>query len=160
MKASIRLLPNKKLIGIRMRMSLSENKTNELWRSFMPRRKEVKNAVSSDLYSLQVYGSNYFTEFNPSAFFEKWALVEVPDTNEIPKGMESFILHEGLYAVFFYKGSASEGQKVFQHIFTEWMPSSTYKLDNRPHFELLGSKYKNNDPDSEEEIWIPIRAIS
>jgi hypothetical protein len=22
---------------------------------------------------------------------------------------------------------------------------------------LLGEKYKNNDPDSEEEIWIPIR---
>jgi predicted transcriptional regulator YdeE len=31
------------------------------------------------------------------------------------------------------------------------------KIDNRPHFEVLGDKYKNNDPSSEEEIWIPIR---
>jgi len=30
-------------------------------------------------------------------------------------------------------------------------------LDDRPHFEVLGDKYKNADPDSEEEIWIPIR---
>jgi AraC family transcriptional regulator len=32
-----------------------------------------------------------------------------------------------------------------------------YFLDDRPHFEILGDKYKNGDPDSEEEIWIPIK---
>jgi hypothetical protein len=26
-----------------------------------------------------------------------------------------------------------------------------------PHFEVLGDKYKNNDPSSEEEVWIPIK---
>ena len=26
-----------------------------------------------------------------------------------------------------------------------------------PHFEILGAQYKNNEPDSEEEIWIPIQ---
>ena len=36
-------------------------------------------------------------------------------------------------------------------------PNSDYKPDDRPHFELLGAKYKNDDPDSEEEIWIPIK---
>lgn len=25
------------------------------------------------------------------------------------------------------------------------------------HFEILGEKYKNNDPLSEEDIWIPIK---
>ncbi|EPE83362.1 GyrI-like small molecule binding domain protein [Leptospira noguchii str. 1993005606] len=40
------------------------------------------------------------------------------------------------------------------YIFQEWLPNSGYKL--KPHFELLGSKYKNNDPTSEEEVWIPI----
>jgi AraC family transcriptional regulator len=29
-------------------------------------------------------------------------------------------------------------------------------LAARPHMELLGEKYRNNDPHSEEEIWIPI----
>ena len=32
-----------------------------------------------------------------------------------------------------------------------------YTLDDRPHFEILGEKYKNQDPDSEEELWIPIK---
>jgi AraC family transcriptional regulator len=33
-------------------------------------------------------------------------------------------------------------------------------LDQRPHVEVMGEKYKNNDPDSEEEIWIPIKPIA
>jgi len=37
------------------------------------------------------------------------------------------------------------------------LPNSDYELDNRPHFEILGKKYKNNSADSEEEIWIPVK---
>ena len=62
----------------------------------------------------------------------------------------------GLYAVFFYKGSSSD-TKIFQYIFTNWLPDSGYTLDNRPHFEILGENYKNGDPGSEEEIWIPVK---
>jgi AraC family transcriptional regulator len=41
--------------------------------------------------------------------------------------------------------------------FSTWLPDSEYRLDVRPHFEVLGEKYKNDDPESEEEIWIPIK---
>jgi AraC family transcriptional regulator len=71
--------------------------------------------------------------------------------------MESFTLKGGLYAVFLHKGAASTGQKTFQYIFEMWLPNSGYLLDNRPHFEILGAKYKNEDPNSEEEVWIPIK---
>jgi AraC family transcriptional regulator len=37
------------------------------------------------------------------------------------------------------------------------MPNSDYVLDNKTHFEILGDKYRNNDPESEEEIWIPVQ---
>jgi len=43
------------------------------------------------------------------------------------------------------------------YIMSQWLPNSKYILDHRPHFELLGAKYKNNSPDSEEEVWIPIK---
>jgi AraC family transcriptional regulator len=66
-------------------------------------------------------------------------------------------LNEGLYAVFLYKGAASAAAPFYQYIFQTWFPNSEYLLDNRPHFEILGEKYKNNDPASEEEIWIPIK---
>jgi AraC family transcriptional regulator len=38
-----------------------------------------------------------------------------------------------------------------------WLPGSDFVLDTRPHFEVLGDQYKNNDTTSEEEIWIPIK---
>ena len=88
--------------------------------------------------------------------FEKWAAVEVPDFDTIPAGMETFVLPAGLYAVFDYKGSSTDTQ-IFQHIFGVWLPGSNFVLDARPHFEILGEKYKNADPNSEEEIWIPVK---
>ena len=45
----------KKLISKRLKMSLADNKTGELWRSFMPRRKEITNNLTSDLISMAVY---------------------------------------------------------------------------------------------------------
>ena len=156
MKPRIERLEKKKLIGLSIKMSLSNNKTGQLWGQFAPRIKEVQNRMSEDKISMQIYPPLYYKAFNPNTEFEKWATVEVRNFENILSGMKSFILKEGLYAVFDYKGSSSD-HSVFQYIFSKWLPSSNYVVDDRPHFEVLGSKYKNNDPNSEEEIWIPIR---
>ncbi|HSZ25782.1 MAG TPA: GyrI-like domain-containing protein, partial [Cytophagaceae bacterium] len=111
----------------------------------------------TNLYSMQLYEPLYFDNFNPENSFEKWAAIEVTDFRIVPHEMETIILQTGLYAVFMHKGAASEGIKTFQAIFSIWLPGSDYRIDNRPHFEVLGEKYKNEDPSSEEEIWIPIR---
>ena len=158
MKPRIETLSEKKLVGKRMKMTFANNKTRELWQAFMLQRKEIMNALTADLFSLQNYDASFdFKNFNPDAVFEKWAAVEVADFNTIPDGMESYLLTSGLYAVFIHIGAASEGAKTFQYIFGTWLPASDYLLDNRPHFEVLGGKYKNDDPSSEEEIWIPVK---
>ena len=153
----IRILSEKKLTGLNMPMTLATNKTGELWRSFMPRRKEIKNVVGSDLYSMQIYDEFYFNNFDPALPFVKWATLEVNSFDELPAGMDAYILPGGLYAVFLYKGDATKAAETFSYIFGVWLPGSKYMLDHRPHFELLGEKYKNGDPDSEEEIWIPVK---
>ncbi len=139
-----------------MTMSFSKNKTYGLWKSFMPQRTEISNHVGSDLYSIEVYTPLFFNPFDPEAEFEKWAAVEVTDIQTIPDEMEMMTLPSGLYAVFIHKGPATNGPKTYQYIFGTWLPNSDYLLDNRPHFALMGEKYKNEDPDSEEELWIPI----
>lgn len=156
MQPRIKNLKEKKLIGKRLRMSLTNNLTGQLWGGFMPRRNEIKNNLTTEMISMQVYDSLYYDDFKPSNEFEKWATVEVTDFDVIPNEMESFTLAAGLYAVFDYKGSSTDNS-IFQYIFMDWLPSSEYQLDDRPHFEVLGEKYRNNDPNSEEEIWIPIR---
>ena len=157
MEARIEIAREKKLIGKHITMSFLENKTFELWSSFMPRRKEIKNQIGSDLYSLEVFTTGHFNEFDPKEHFEKWAAVEVPDFNDIPEEMEGLIIPAELYAVFIHKGDQIEAHKTYHSIFVEWLPNSEYTVDDRPHFAIMGNKYKKNDPDSEEEIWIPIK---
>lgn len=139
---------------MRLRTSLAVNRTAELWRGFMPRRHEVP-ASSADLISLQMYPPGYFDHFNPNLEFEKWACMEADAIRSVPEGMETFILTGGLYAVFRYKGLNTD-TVVFEYIFNTWLPQSVYQLEHRPHFEVMGSLYKNNDPDSEEDIYIPV----
>jgi AraC family transcriptional regulator len=156
MQPRIENLTEKSLVGIRLAMSLVDNKTGELWRNFMSRRKEITNSRTNDLISMQVYKPTHFSDFNPTNEFEKWATIEVTDFDSVPNDMITFILTAGLYAVFDYKGSSMDNS-IFQYIFGTWIPNSNYLLDDRPHFEVLGEKYKNADSNSEEEFWIPIR---
>jgi AraC family transcriptional regulator len=157
MEPEIRTITEKKLVGKSIIMSLSCNKTGELWLSFMPERKEIKNNIGTELYSIEIYPPFYFTKFNPDTEFEKWAAMEVTDFQTIPDEMENITLPEGLYAVFIHKGPASSGPKTYQYIFGTWLPASEFILENRPHFAVMGQKYKKDDPDSEEEVWIPVR---
>lgn len=154
----IRLHPQKQLVGISLTMRFDADRTPELWRTFMPRRKEISNTTSADLYCMQIYVPD--VNFTPHTSFDKWAAMEVASHDNIPAGMQAYTLPEGQYAVFLYKGRASDFADAFRYIFMDWLPNSIYQLDNRPHFELLGAKYKNDSPDSEEEIWIPIMSKS
>jgi AraC family transcriptional regulator len=40
----------RKLIGKKMPMSFSNNKTVELWRTFMPHRNEIENNMNGELF--------------------------------------------------------------------------------------------------------------
>jgi AraC family transcriptional regulator len=157
MQPGIETIAEKKLVGKRLTMSYANNHTAKLWRSFMPGRKEIINNLTTELISLQVYPPSFdFTFADLNTEFDKWAAIEVSDFNAVPKDMETYILKGGLYAVFHYKGLNTD-TKIFHYIYGTWLPGSRYAIDNRPHFEILGEKYKNNDAASEEEIWIPVK---
>jgi len=157
----IEILSETVLVGKSVQMSLADNKTIEVWRDFQMNKSAITNAVGTDLYSVQVYeNALYFKEFNPQTEFTKWAAIEVAEIYNIPKGFASIVLPEGLYAVFRHIGLPSEFPKTMQFILEQWLPRSEYELDHRPHFELLGPNYKNNHPDSEEEVWIPIKKMT
>lgn len=159
MNANIIELKEKILLGIKTEVSLVNNQTFKLWQTFQIQRNEITNQIGTDLYSVNIYNSDYFKNFNPNNTFTKWAAVEIASDSPIPSNMECLLLERGLYAMFPYIGLSTD-PSIFQYIYSEWLPKSDYELDKRPHFEVLGKKYKNNSPDSEEEIWIPIKSKS
>jgi AraC family transcriptional regulator len=146
---------SKILVGDMIEMSFNNIQTPTLWRNFMPRRNQILNVISSDLYSVQILKK--FEVPNPQSEFEKWACIEVSEVSNIPQNMKVLNIPEGLYAIFHYKGIDTEGYKVFQWIFNQWLPNTDFEFDSRPQFEILSEKYKRNSVDSEEDIYIPIK---
>jgi AraC family transcriptional regulator len=146
------------LAGLSMEMSIQHNKVKELWSSFIPILKKNNLLGIQDLYSVEEYqGLDYFQEFNPEKTFKKWAAIKIKPESTFPDTFEPLQVPEGLYAVFSYKGKATEANKFYHFIFNHWLPGSEYVLDTRPHFAIMGEKYKGERPDSEEDIWIPVK---
>jgi AraC family transcriptional regulator len=155
MNPQIKTFPTTKFIGKNLSFTYSDYRAFELWSSFMPLRKDIQNTIGTELYNIQINPKNF--DFSPTTPFTKWAAVAVSSFDFIPYGMETLEIREGLYAVFNYKGDQSNVEAFFKAIYTEWLPSSNYELDNHPQFEILGDQYKNNDSNSEETIWIPVK---
>ena len=153
----IETLSTRLFVGRSIEMSVVDNKTTEVWRSFIPELHKVKSRVGAEFYALQTYDSlSYFDEFSPKEKFIQWAAVEVSCFDSQSATMQELKLLGGLYAVFKHKGLASEFGNTMMNILSVWLPQSDYKLDHRPHFQVMGEKYKNDDPNSEEEVWVPI----
>ncbi len=159
MKPNIKYTKEILLVGKKISMSYSNNLTTALWKSFMPHRKEISNSLNTNLFSVEVYNSpNFFENFDPSMNFEKWAAVEVSNFSNIPMEMDSLIIPAGQYAVFNYKGKGSEASETYSKILQDWFPASQFRLDDRPHFAVMGEKYQHEETSSEEELWFPIKA--
>ena len=153
----IETLSSRKLAGMKVRMCLSGDQTFKLWSSFMPVRKNIPFTVGSELYSVRIYDPLYFTGYFPDREFEKWAAAEVEGFACIPPEFKTMTIPGGLYAIFRYRGSSADAGETFRFIYTDWLHNSGYILDDRPHFDILGNKYKNGDPASEEDICIPVK---
>ncbi|RLQ92327.1 GyrI-like domain-containing protein [Falsibacillus albus] len=158
MEPRIKIIQEKKLIGMHKEMTLSEDTTFELWRTFMQNRRHIENRVDDQLYNLKIFPKGIdFMNFSPHDSFQKWAAVEVRDFDQEKEEFEPFTLSTGQYAVFIHKGRADTFPQTLQYIFGEWLPASSFQLDDRPHFERFTKEHDRSDPEVEEEVWIPIK---
>lgn len=150
---------SKQLVGKRLSMSYAQDRTPELFRSFMPHRNTIAKKVDEFVYAVNIFPDHLPIEsIAATTTFEKWAVAEVREFVDLPDGMEAYTLPGGLYAVFIHHGPASAFAKTFGYIFGTWLPASIYSYDiSRPRFEKISPSYKPDDPNAEEEIWIPIK---
>lgn len=158
MEPEIVHLKPKKLVGKSLVMSLAEDRTQELWKSFMPNRSSIPHQVDHRLYNMKRFDPPFDpARFNANASFEKWAAVEVSDWHGESHGMQMTAIEGGTYAVFLHHGPASTFSETLGYIFGSWLPSSGYELDDREHFERFTEEYNPMDEQAVEEVWIPIK---
>jgi AraC family transcriptional regulator len=84
--------------------------------------------------------SIFYDNFNPTAAFEYWTAVVTTDFENIPEGMVSYNQQWLLCCFLLIKVMRME-RLLRLNIFL-LVTSSEYVLDHRPHFEILGDKYK------------------
>lgn len=146
----------RRVAGMSVRMSLNNNRTRYLWQAFHPAIPRISGRIGQQLYSLQVYdNTEYFSAFDPAREFTRWAAVELGDDFSLPQGIQTIQLG-GLYAQFHYQGSVADFPPFAQQIYQVWLPNSGYRLDHRPHFEILPVGYRPDDPLAEEDIYVPV----
>ena len=153
----IETINKKYLMGLSCEMSLIENKTEALFSSFMPIRKQFVNKVNAPIYEVLLYDDAYFSNFNPNNTFTKWATIAMSYCNSKPESFIPLEIPSGLYAVFTFNGLVEQFYKYMEQIFTIWLPDSIYNLDRRPHFNILNDAFKKGDTHTEEVIYIPIQ---
>ena len=145
------------LVGASARNTLINDRTRDLWQSFMPKRNEL-SLISPNLYAVQVYDEiPDFTEVDPAAGFTIWAAVEASDRHPLPAGLDLLEIAAGTYVVFTHRGHVRDFFQTLNTIFHHWLPRSPYVLDHRPHVTVMGEKYQPTSDDSEETIWIPVK---
>lgn len=157
MEVNIVFIEQRVCIGKRVTMSFANNNSRELWQSFRSDLAKKSISIETPFINLHNYPADFsFSAFNPNKEFEKWALVEIPESKGVPKGFEKLVLKEGNYATFKYQGLSKDYNATAQWFFTQWLPKSGYQLDNRPHFEELGEEYHPLNANSTEQIYIPV----
>lgn len=152
------ILPVRTLVGLSDRMSIAKDGTPALWQKAMPLFPSVPNRIGTDLFSVEVYDDlSFFEQFDPTREFQKWAAVLVGDPSNIPDGFDVLAIPDGEYAVFPFKGSAKEAPAAYQFIYNIWLKESESILEDRPHFAVMSAAYRPDDPNAEEEIWVPVK---
>ncbi len=145
------------LIGKFFTTSLATQNPMEWWKSLRIAAKKQGYLQIEGSYSLQKYPDHYFEAFSPMNPFEYAPAIPLETGLSAPEGWDTLTIEGGLFAVFVHRGTAETFPQTMGAFFGQWLPQSHYELDDRIHFCFMPPGYQLNDPQGEEEIWIPIR---
>ncbi len=144
-----------KVVGMKIRTTVEENKIPELWNKFIPRMIELDEvAVPECSLGICLYEGE---DFDESGSFSYLAGVVVKDDSIIPEGMIYHEIPKTTVAVFTHTGSLDELHETYDYIYNEWLPASGYDLAEADELEWYDSRFKFGEEDSQMDIHIPIK---
>jgi AraC family transcriptional regulator len=151
-----------KVIGM---MYYGDNKNWEIpkiWEEFLPMMKNIPNVLPVH----EAFGLCFYTEmFKQTGLFYYLAGVPVSSLEEIPLELVGKTLPASEYAVFTHKGQifgkTNTIRDTYAYAYGTWLPSSPYVNPYPYDFEYYSERFTGNEnPDSELDIYIPIKRRS
>jgi AraC family transcriptional regulator len=143
------------VVGIQILFSLDCNLIPVLWERFATRMQEIENVSQKDValeISYDVQG-----KAEEETFFVLVGMI-VEDVTEIPEGMTYKHIPAHKYAMFTHYGPISQIYDTYDRIFNEILPRSAYEFDEKAcEIEWYDGRFKKDSPDSEYDIYVPVR---
>ena len=131
------------------------NKFAQAWDRFFPFEDQIPSKVNHQVwYGVEIYGP----EFHKDHQWMYFPSTEVSSLDEIPEALFGKILPSATYAVFTVKGGVPKIGETFMYAYDTWFPASEYEVAHPFDFEYYDERFKADDPDSELDIYIPIKA--
>lgn len=83
--------------------------------------------------------------------------VTLPRSFEIPQGFGVYEIPAGKYAIFRFKGLYHELNRIYRHIYLDWLPASDYTLREQFTFETyINTPEKTPASELVTDIYIPV----
>lgn len=154
-------VPDFLVAGMRGKTTLRDNTLPDLWQRFNTVAHMVPNpapgARGIGVCESCTTGNTLYGMSDDIPFTEV-AGIEVTSLNDLPAPFVGKQVKGGRYAVFTHKGSITRLPQTFEYIWGTWFLVTSEELDSREDFELYdGRFYGLDNPDSEMDIYIPIK---
>lgn len=141
-----------KFVGLRY---FGDNKNQEikgLWGEFNKNYNSFKHVkAGSPAIGLCIMLPGEMEKFEYSAGFM------VDSTADMDPMFVSRDVPPSKYAVFTHKGLLNNLHETYDFIFSKWIKECGYEVGTALNFEWYDDRFKDNDPSSEFDIYIPIK---
>jgi AraC family transcriptional regulator len=138
------------VVGMLYRGRNENNEIPQMWQAFGPRISEIKSMVDqASAYGISANMDMETGEFDYIAGFE------VSSAEDVPQGMVAFNVPGGEYAVF--TTTLPKIGETFDNAHDTWLPQAGHQPTGDHEFELYDERFDPQDPDSEFDLYIPIK---
>jgi AraC family transcriptional regulator len=144
------------LVGLPFYGDPSTGGFGQAWHRFFPLAERIPHRVNpAVMYGVEMYGPESMQE-HKWTYFPSTAVSQL-DVSEIPDHLFAAVLPAARYAVFTAKGGLTALPATFRYAYDTWLPASEYEGTGMLDFELYDERFRESEPDSELDVYIPIR---
>lgn len=156
MEVKILEKPALKVIGMKVITTQANNTIPQLWDRFNPRCQEIQNIAEKGV-CVGVCLSVETKDFDENTKFAYIAGMIVENFDQVPEGMETVEILPQKYAVSTHRGSLDKLHDTYHYLYGEWLKNSEYEFSPSAEIEWYDHRFKFNSPDSEFDIYIPVK---
>jgi AraC family transcriptional regulator len=127
------------------------------WKQLMEKWEDILHKPDSPrVFGLEKYSSSEMHRPNGITYT---ACVEVSNSDLIPEGTVQALIPAGTYAVFTHAGPTENLDQTFSYAYTKGLAKENLELAGEFDIEVYDHRYKEGSPDSELDIYIPVKRM-